>query len=394
MKLRTIKVEGQNETLPIIIDKDGITIDRLNFFIIEELRGLADKTVESRARILIHVERWAKEKNISLEKEMAEKCLSDAGKFNSLVSHLRKKSEIVLADNVVALTPEHVSIDYFNLRLTFGETYFEYLNNKFLSRIRLDNPEVGHNKIFYDKLIKKLKSKTVAGKSQSDKKGLTVLQQNSLAEGLKDERFFKWNKATWLRNKLIILLIYETGIRKGELLSLIIGNCVTKVEKPYIIVKQNVNCNDPRTKVPQLKTVERVIPISIQLAVLIDDYKKVRTAKKEARKQPPFLFLSTHTPYNPLAESSTDGIFAAVKEAIPNIRSLSTHVLRHTRFENLERFFELKGYDKELRTKIKNTLGGWSRNSRTSENYEKSATEEQAYDVLKGMHDEIDGELY
>jgi len=237
MKLRVIKVEGQNESLPIIVDEIGTPIDRLNFFIIEELRGLADTTVESRARILIHIEQWAKANCISLEEEMANTCLSKAGHFNSLISHLRNKSNIEQADNVVQLKPEQVIIDYFNLRLRLCETYFEYLNNRFLSRVRLDDPKISQNKIFYDKLIKKLKNKTVAGKSNSTKQGLSLLQQDSLANGLKDNRFFKWNSSTWFRNKLMIVLLYETGIRKGEMLSLTVGNCITKVEKPEMFTR-------------------------------------------------------------------------------------------------------------------------------------------------------------
>ena len=394
MKLRVIKVEGQNESLPIIVDEVGTPIDRLNFFIIEELRGLADSTVENRARILILIEQWAKTNGIYLEEEMANTCLSKAGHFNSLISHLRNKSNIEQADNVVQLKPVQVTIDYFNQRLRLCETYFEYLNNRFLSRVRLDDPKISQNKIFYDKLIKKLKDKAVAGKSNSTKKGLTLLQQESLSKGLKDNRYFKWNSSTWFRNKLIIVLLYETGIRKGEMLSLTVDNCITKVEKPYIIVKQNITLEDPITRVPQIKTEERIIPISCSLAELIEAYKKIRRAKKEARKQPPFLFLSSHLPYPPMAESSVDGIFDAIKVAIPNIKKLASHVLRHTRFENLERYFNEQKYDYAARTKIKNSLGGWSRNSKTSENYEKLATEEQAYEVLQGMHNEIDGGLY
>ncbi|PCC14472.1 hypothetical protein CIK86_15165 [Pseudoalteromonas sp. JB197] len=34
MKLKIIKVEGQNESLPIVVDESGLPIDKLNFFII------------------------------------------------------------------------------------------------------------------------------------------------------------------------------------------------------------------------------------------------------------------------------------------------------------------------------------------------------------------------
>jgi len=393
MKIRQVKVINENERLAIVVDNDGLPIDRINFFIMEELRGFADSTVTLRVGMIIHIETWAKDRNIFLEQEMAGTCLSQDGLFTSLIAHLHKKSQNK-PNNVVPIKPEQVSTDYFNQRVELCEVYFEYLNNKYLSRSRLDSLELKNNKIFFDKLIKKLKKRIIGGKHNSNVKGLTTLQQASLFRGLKETGFFKWTERTQLRNRLIILMLYETGIRRGELLSLTIKNCHTKVEKPYISIRQNIAHSDSRQNIPQLKTEERIIPISLRLSQLIDDFKVFRSQNKEAKKQPPFLFLTSQEPYRPLSYSSFNDIFLTIKATIPKIIKLSPHVLRHTRFENLDRYMVAKNYSAELKTKIKNNLGGWSRNSKTSENYEKSATEEQVYSVIKGLHDDIDGENY
>lgn len=394
MKVRQARVKGQNERLSIVVDDNGMPIDRINFFIVEELRGLADSTLLQRVRIVVHIENWAREREVSLEDEMAGTCLSKDALFSSLISHLHKKSQNELGENVIALNPEQVSVDYFNQRIALCEVYFEYLNNKFLSRVKIDNTNIENNKIFFDKLIKRLKKRLISGKNQSNVKGLNRLQQASLARGLNETGFFKWNKTTKERNKLIILMLYEAGIRKGELLSLTIGNCHTNVDTPYIAIKENISHSDPRNNIPQVKTLERVIPISKKLALLIDNYKLIRSQNEDALKQPPFLFLSTHKPFNPLAINSIDGIFETVRETLPNITKFSTHILRHTRFENLDKYMVSQGYSDAYKTKVKNTLGGWSRNSRTSENYEKNATEEQVQSVIKGLQDEIDGGFY
>lgn len=394
MKIRKARVLGQNEGIAIIVDDDGLPIDRLNYFIMQELRGLADSTIEQRTRIVIHIEDWAAERKLSLEDEMATTCLSTDTLFQSLVSHLHKKQTPKFADNVFQFNSEQVGADYFNQRIDLAKLYFEYLNNKFLSRSRLDNPSIKNNKIFFEKLINLLSKRKVSGQHVSHVKGLTTLQQSSLFRGLNEGSFFKWNKTTRLRNKLIVLMLYETGIRKGELLSLTIKNCHTKVSKPYIYVEENVNYPDPRSEIPQVKTLERVVPISTKLAELIDEYKPIRSQHDEAKKQPPFLFLSSKKPYTPMTVTAVDAVFVTIKKAIPNITKLSTHILRHTRFENLDRYMFKHNYPDAQKTKLKNTLGGWSRNSRTSENYEKQATEEQVFDVITGIQDEIDTDIY
>lgn len=394
MKIREAKVTGQNERIAIVVDNDGFPIDRINFFVMEELRGYADSTVRQRSRIVMHIETWATECGISLEQEMATRCLSADTLFQSLISHLHKKTSFKHTDNILQFKPEQVGGDYFNLRIEVCEVYFEYLNNKFLSRIRLDNPSITNNKIFFEKLLKRLKKRKISGKCISNVQGLSILQQASLFRGLNEEGFFKWNKVTRIRNKLIILLLYETGVRKGELLSLTIPNCHTKVENPYVFIQENVTYSDPRQDIPQVKTLERIIPISKGLAELIDGYKLIRGHSDEAKKQPPFLFLSSRKPYSPLTVTSVDAIFVIIKKAIPDIIKLSTHTLRHTRFENLDRYMFKHNYDDALKTKLKNTLGGWSRNSRTSENYEKLATEEQVFDVITEVQNETDKDIY
>ena len=65
------------------------------------------------------------------------------------------------------------------------------------------------------------------------------------------------------------------------------------------------------------KQKKRIIPISNDLADLINQYKVIRSTPKAARKQPPYLILSSHAPYPPLSMSSLTSVFDANQSQNP-----------------------------------------------------------------------------
>lgn len=394
MKLKSVKKDGINEFSYIVVDDQGIPIDKISRFTVLENDGKSDSYQESIARTVIHIENWAN-KYVSLEDEMNDGCLSDGELFTSFIRHLERYADDI--GDVIHISPRIVQPEYFNQRIDVAIKYLDYYANKALSKRRTDAQQTKNLKERSEKLYEKLSDKKRPISNTSDVKGLSLLAQASLYKGLDEPKLFRWNNYTRLRNKLIIRLFYETGIRKGELLSLTIENCHTsklkKQERPYIHTMENVKYHDPRTKIPHEKTRNRIVPISLDLAELINEYKLVRSESKEAKKQPPFLFLSSHNPHPPISLSGLDGVFDTIKEHLPDIDKLGPHRLRHTFFENLDRMMYLKGYTDVFKTKIKNSIGGWSPKSKTSENYEKLATEEQCYDVLNKLHSELEREI-
>ncbi|MFA0440114.1 tyrosine-type recombinase/integrase, partial [Vibrio sp. 10N.222.51.C12] len=135
---------------------------------------------------------------------------------------------------------------------------------------------------------------------------------------------------------------------------------------------------------------DQIIPISTQLAQMIEDYKAERSKSDEAKKQPPFLLLSTHTPHPPMSMSSIGKIFSSIVKAIPDIDRLGAHKIRHTFFENLDRHLANNSYTDEEKKKIKNNIGGWSIRSNTSETYEILSTREQCVEVLSQLQKDQD----
>ncbi|WP_180966345.1 tyrosine-type recombinase/integrase [Endozoicomonas acroporae] len=372
------------------MDDSGMPIDRINTFVITDLIDHSSATANQKANIIIHIERWAASRNIDLQDEMAGSFLGQSNLFASFIKHLQTKVVDVQGETVVQMHPEKVCPDFFNHRLAVTVSYFTDLFDRNVARRRSNDPVLPNWHKSFENLIKRLGNRKIKGKTQSLVHGLTPLQQKTLFYALEKDGVINWNKETRIRNRLIILILYETGVRRGELLSLTIENCHTREYKPYIYIKQNVKYPDPRKDIPDTKTLERIIPISKELAKMIDEYCSIRSLKKEARKQPPFLLLATRSPCLPMSKGALNNVFAQIRKDIPEIDRLRPHILRHTRMENLDRHLLRQGYTDDQKSKIKNLIGGWSPNSKTGENYEKLSTEEQAYDALSALHIEIE----
>lgn len=140
--------------------------------------------------------------------------------------------------------------------------------------------------------------------------------------------------ATRIRNHLMIRILRETGIRRGELLSLTLTNIVLYGEKKTIFVKRTHDDKyDPRIDQPVAKTKERIVRISPQTAKLLEEYiSKVRSVTPNANKHP-YLFV-THKKGRkqgcPISISTFDNtIFSAIKAVDERFLIIHPHYFRH-----------------------------------------------------------------
>ncbi|MBS1951550.1 MAG: Site-specific tyrosine recombinase XerC [Cytophagales bacterium] len=112
------------------------------------------------------------------------------------------------------------------------------------------------------------------------------------------------------RNRLVIELLYGTGMRLSELIGL---------------KDSSVNLHDQTLKVLGKRNKERVIPFTSGLVHIIEKYKKVRNREVE-RKEDHLLVLKNGEPLYPVMVNRL--IKKYLKEA--NVEKKSPHVLRHT----------------------------------------------------------------
>jgi integrase len=135
------------------------------------------------------------------------------------------------------------------------------------------------------------------------------------------------------RNAAMFELMYETGMRSGEILALEIGD-VDYLIGNVSVVRRHDNPHDPRKRQPVPKTLERDIPISLSLAQRLRDYVMDVRAKVPGANKGPLLFV-THKrgkyQGKPISDSSfRNRILGPATAANPELfDEINRHGFRH-----------------------------------------------------------------
>ncbi len=134
------------------------------------------------------------------------------------------------------------------------------------------------------------------------------------------------------RNALAIRLMLDLGVRRGELLSLEIGDIDWQQQTVRIRRKQD-NVDDPRKRQPVTKTEPRKLNLFPELLQQIHDYVMgPRSSTRGARTHRYLLVTHRKGPHEgqPLSESGLQKIFERLKRCDRRLENLHAHALRHT----------------------------------------------------------------
>ncbi|MFJ3046779.1 tyrosine-type recombinase/integrase [Herbaspirillum chlorophenolicum] len=182
------------------------------------------------------------------------------------------------------------------------------------------------------------------------------------------------------RNWLIVDVLFETGIRVGELLGLSTNSIHRGDRTCYLSVVRNPNAGmDTRSRAPSLKNQhsQRTIAISAQLFERIQHYilhqrRPIRNGRPLKLKHG-YLWVSERG--NPLAANSLANLFECLANGIRSrapdlLRSASPHSFRHTFAERfLQYLLEVKGCDMERAKDELRAICGWSNDSTMPQYY-------------------------
>jgi integrase len=193
-----------------------------------------------------------------------------------------------------------------------------------------------------------------------------------------------FNSPIRLRNYLIVRLLLETGIRRGELCKLRVEDVQTKGDATvYIeVVRRPDDKWDPRRFEPSVKTLGRRIPISTEVRSLIRDYLN----RGRGRVKHPYLFTDPATGV-PIGLEVENRISARIRKFSPSLNDvrLTPHTLRRTFNGNIWERSKLLGWDDGKTARITNYLNGWKETSQQSAVYQRRQIECDALDLLTSI---------
>jgi integrase len=190
-----------------------------------------------------------------------------------------------------------------------------------------------------------------------------------------------------LRNWLMIELLLETGIRRGELLKLYTTDINQGSQHAYLSINDREHDpNDPRAEEPALKTHGRTIGLSTQLYEVYERY--IQGERRPLRNGKPvklphrYLFISDRgRPLSIRALSNVfDCLFLTIELAHPGLLpTLSAHDFRHTFADRfLAHLVEVRGFDLERAMDELRRICGWSDTSTMPRRYARRYLAESA----------------
>lgn len=187
-------------------------------------------------------------------------------------------------------------------------------------------------------------------------------------------------KSAKLRNYLIVAFLVETGIRRGALAKLKIGDCKFWGSFDEItITKTPDDKSDPRRFRAAQKTRPHRSLVLKPLMKELKEYIDGVRSRYPASENHEFIFISEKnsqsTSGQPLSLASIDKIFLKLSEAIGF--KIHAHLLRHKWNEIFTEFAEANGIDNEQQEKLRNYLMGWNRDSQMNEIYNEAKIVQQ-----------------
>lgn len=272
-----------------------------------------------------------------------------------------------------------VSVNTVAIRLYYVASYMNWLGR---DAARVVCRTLEHKQDYLQLLsefLGQLRARTPSVRSESPRFSLTSEQMARLVEitdPASPDNPWKGDFAR-NRNRLIILWGLGTGIRRGELLGIRIRQIDFRKNMANIVRRQD-DKDDPRKYQPNVKTRERGIGISDQLAVATHNHIVTYRSQIRGARKHDFLFVANQTG-SPLSLAALTKIFRTLRDRHPAFReSLTSHVLRHTWNEQFSDVVDRAGLTSDDERRARNHAMGWSDTSTSADYYLKRRIQRQA----------------
>ena len=398
-RVKTI-VFQTGERLPVLLTKKGTPDFISTKYILSMLRSVnhSSSTIESTLRAIIIFKYFCAKYKINLNIRFSQGLIL----FSNEVADLAWLCRFSMAEIASSLQcngasdvslkstkpysklsrfdAKEISLNLCSFRLTSIKKYLLWLVDVYFSCQYLSDP-IGKQLLEEQrKLHHHIKAITPKGKDwgASTREGLSekALKQllTTISPTSPNNPWF--DEHTRFRNELIILWLYKLGLRRGELLSVLVTD-FTASSDLVSIQRRPDNPADPRVKQPKVKTLGRDIIANDELLLKTEVYIKKYRARCLKAKYHSFLFVGKKG--KPLSVDGFSKIFSVLRSVCDELpENFSAHILRHTWNDEFSKVMDEGNVSEEKEKNLRSYLMGWSPTSRMGAVYTKRHTRLQA----------------
>lgn len=368
-------------------DAPGFPLFYPTAFIARAIRsGSTHETQKVYLAAIRRVCEWEAERNLDLGLHFHKQKFLTAAQIDDLANHLRARK--------TGPKGSVISSAKFNTLLTYAAIYIKWLANAAITETNTTEITLAINEQ-HTKLLEKKQRKT-GSKSAREKRTLGIkLSDNArnqiLALLLTPFQLTQHPQdyGARLRNIIMLGILYETGMRLGEVLSLKLDNFIEACggESAYLDIERNHNDKfDSRLNQPVAKTLGRRVPITETLENQLKDYRdNWRAAVNSAGFSGKDFFFIVHrggrSQGKALSKSGFDCSLAHLKHIFPSLTTIHPHLLRHDWNYRFSKIADAMGYSFEEECTLREQLMGWVPGSNMSKIYNQRHIQEKSFEI-------------
>jgi hypothetical protein len=376
------------ERLPLVVDRRGLPSPGPNQWSLFIRRPqVQQNTLIEELRTVAHVYDWATRRGINLDERLASGNGLSPAELTALYQNLRYVRSLGRKVAVRRLTDASdvkvVNGKTHAVRVGYAREYLIWGLERALYRLDVADLRVSEIRERCER-IRRVAIDFQRPSSDSAKKrlGLDREKRARLLEVVNPQ--FPQNpfrRTVRFRNWVIIVLLMTFGFRRGESLKIYVSDVNVKGRNPSLTIHRRPgDALDPRANEPAVKTLGRKVPLSPEMAQMLDAFIMHHRPRFPGADESPFLLFSEDG--NPLALRSVNAVLERVVECFPEFTGiLSPHVLRYTYNDMLTESAAAVGSDAETFKAARNYLNGWSLHSDQGSLYARRAIEERASEI-------------
>lgn len=309
-----------------------------------------------------------------------------AAEIEDLASHLRARK---LGDKGSV-----ISSPKYNTYVAYCADYLRWLAQEVITESNTPNIRdaiEAQNTSLLKKKRRKAGSKsarqrrTVAAKLSAEARNRLLDLFDQPFEGLRNPQDF----GPRMRNVVMLRVLYETGMRLGELLSLKLKHFIEACggDSAYLDIERNHNDKlDNRLNQPVAKTVGRRLPISENLEKQLMEYLNNWRAEVTGVgfSDEAFIFVvhrGGRSQGNALPKTSFSTGLAHLKKSYQSMKSVHPHLLRHDWNYRFSKLADSLGIPFEEERTLREQLMGWMPGSPMSRVYNLRHIEEKSFEI-------------